>query len=181
MKTILKLFLAAVVLTTTGFFSSAQIMDKLPLDDTYAEKQIKSVTADNGHLWMDGNKLSDDDVLGILGEETYNIYSKARKQIRIGETTTTIGGTLLGTGIGYAIGGFLASRMLGNKESASDYLIKGGIIAVIGTIPLAIGLPVMKKGCKKLESIADNYRNENPHGTLSFGATGSGIGLCYRF
>ena len=142
MKTILKLFLAAVVLTTTGFFSSAQIMDKLPLDDTYAEKQIKSVTADNGHLWMDGNKLSDDDVLGILGEETYNIYSKARKQIRIGETTTTIGGTLLGTGIGYAIGGFLASRMLGNKESASDYLIKGGIIAVIGTIPLAIGLPV---------------------------------------
>lgn len=180
MKLLLKTLLATALLTV-GLSASAQIIDQLPLDDNVAENHSKTVSADNGHLWIDGKKLSDNEALAVLGEETYSIYSKARRQIRIGETTATIGGTLLGAGIGYGLGGLFTSKMLGNKEDARDYLIKGGIMAIIGSIPLAIGLPVMKKGNKKLESIAGSCHNGQRTGELSLGNTGSGFGICYRF
>lgn len=181
MKNLFTFFLAAAMSAAAGFTASAQIIDQLPLDDNVAENHSKTVSADNGHLWIDGKKLSDNEALAVLGDETYSIYSKARRQIRIGETTATIGGTLLGAGIGYGLGGFFTSKMLGNKEDARDYLIKGGIMAIIGSIPLAIGLPVMKKGNKKLESIAGGCHNGQRTGELSLGNTGSGFGICYRF
>ena len=54
MKLLLKTLLATALLTV-GLSASAQIIDQLPLDDNVAENHSKTVSADNGHLWIDGD------------------------------------------------------------------------------------------------------------------------------
>ena len=55
------------------------------------------------------------------------------------------------------------------------------LMAAIGVIPLAVGIPVTRKGQRSLENIAAGYGEDSVTGILSFGTTPNGIGLCYRF
>ena len=181
LKIFISFLLSMLMLCAACFSVFAQAAGHFPSGEADAINQIKSISAGNGWLWADGEQLTDSDILTLLGQDTYDAYARAKRQIAIGSAVTTAGAALAGAGVGYAIGGYLASLMTGNREYGRESLIKGGIMAAIGVIPLAVGIPVTRKGQRSLENIAAGYGEDSVTGILSFGTTPNGIGLCYRF
>lgn len=181
MKLLVSILSAVLVLATTCLSTSAQIVDKPETDKGPAIDRTRTVSAADGCLWMGGEQLSSGDIISLFGQDTYEAYDKARRQISNGSIMVTTGATMLGVGIGYALGRFIASRITGNHESVKESLVTGGIVAAVGAIPLAVGIPIARKGEKNLESIAAGYSEGSVAGTLSIGTTPNGIGLCFRF
>lgn len=181
MKILISFLLSMLMLGAACFSVSAQVAGHFPSGEADAVNQIKSIAAGNGWLWMNGEQMTDGDILSLLGQDTYDAYDKAKRQIAIGSTVTTTGAALVGAGVGYAIGGLLVSYVTNDVEYRMESLITGGIMAAIGLVPLAIGIPVMRNGQKGLESIAAAYDEDPVAGILSFGTTPDGIGLCFRF
>lgn len=179
MNAIAKFLFSVSMVLSSALYSDAQITGQINFGESVLENRSISITAGAGCLLKDGVMMQDSEIIGLMGESTFDTYRKSRKRYVTGDILTTAGATVLGVGLGYAFGGFIASKITGG--GSEDYLVEGGIMAAIGIIPLAIGIPVMVKSQKNIESIADGYKEKRRTGTLSLGTTMSGVGISYNF
>lgn len=131
-------------------------------------------------FYLNGMPLNDGELMSILGEDVYNNeYLKARKQIRASNTLGYIGGTLMGTGLGCALGHAISTLAYGGEFQARPYIVYGGI-TIAGLIPSLIHFNMNKKGKETFTRIAERYNTQTGKVmelTLSPARSGFGIAL----
>lgn len=131
-------------------------------------------------FYLNGIPLNDGELMSILGEDVYNNeYLKARKQIRTSNTLGYIGGTLMGTGLGCALGNAISTLAYGGEFQARPYIVYGGI-TIVGLIPTLIHFNMNKKGKETFTRIAERYNTQTGKVmelTLSPARSGFGIAL----
>lgn len=133
-------------------------------------------------FYMDGMPLNDGELRYILGEETFNnVYLPARKKLRGANTLGYIGGTLIGAGVGLAVGDLVSSAVYGYKLTAQPYLIYAGI-SLVGLIPTFIAMEMSRKGNAAYARIAETYNKETGKVMeLTLGPAKSGFGIAFTF
>ena len=159
------------------------------------------------HIEMNGERLSHEAQAALLADIGGNDYNpeweRARKGRRTGVglvvgggTATILGGGVLVLGattsvIGAAIGGTVGS--IGGQEgaqkgaeegaSAGGPLITAGLITTgLGIVATVVGIPLITSNNKALNGIVNAYNKGGQSSAhLSFGTTGSGVGLALVF
>lgn len=133
-------------------------------------------------FYMNGLPLNDGELKDLLGEEMYNDdYLSARKKLRVSNTLGYIGGTLVGTGVGCALGNAISTLAYGGEFYARPYIVYGGI-AVIGLIPSILHFSMSRKGMETYARIAETYnKNTGKIMELSISPASSGFGIAFNF
>lgn len=131
-------------------------------------------------FYMNGIPLNDGEMISLIGEDAYNNeYLSARKKLRTSNTLGYIGGTLMGTGLGLALGNAISTLAYGGDFQARPYIVCGGI-TVAGLIPTIIHLHLNKAGKETFMRIAERYNEQTGKVmelTLSPAESGFGIAL----
>ena len=161
-----------------------------------------------GHLKDGKQRLTDQEVLEIIGEDIYNqTYVGARKQYKAGVGLLIGGGvvTLTGVIVSSRAESFITDRGKGTLwnvikevwkngsvenaglDEAAEDIAKGMVwyacgwgVSYLGSVVLRIGIPFFVAGSKRLDWIADDY-NEHHSPVLEVAATPYGPGLRLRF
>lgn len=170
-----KLLLSLLLCFVTGSFAAlAQVAD-------HGVVGHKEIVCKGDRLFMDGQKLTKTELAGLLPQEGYADYVKARNLSRFGAALTGIGGVVFTFSAVTVVGGII------NQNNADDSLppdtpvgiaIFGGTMAVGGVL-LAAGIPCICIGCSKIKGIASDHNNRNA--ALTLGPTAHGVGLSFVF
>lgn len=166
-----------------------------------------TIRRSGSHIEMDGERLTPEaqaallaDIGGVDYNSEWSMAKKGRNTglgLVIGGGVAALGGgavVLLGLTtslLGAAVGG--AAGSLGGQEGAhhgaeagakaGGPIITAGLITTgLGIVATGVGIPMLVKNGKKLNSIVDTYNNGGrPSAQIGFGATGNGIGLAIVF
>ncbi|MBQ0044815.1 MAG: hypothetical protein KBT05_07325 [Bacteroidales bacterium] len=135
------------------------------------------------NLYIDGEKLSSEQVLGLIGSEKYyDTFVGAQKQYRSGKALVISGACTLGVGIvvsGIGLGGL-----------DSDTYVCGMAINILGSLLLDAGIPLLCIGKSRINwcsqdynksNFADSHDEHSPAVAISFGAQQHGTGISLRF
>jgi len=129
------LVLAAVV--CAAFSLNAQVMPNGAADLQYQK----------GNLYQNGQKLTPDQALQVLGSEVYDSAYKPAKGLRTaGITMVSVGGAFTALGAGFFIAG-MASKSAGDTLLAipGTYCVIGGAaVAIVGGVLWGVGNKKMK-------------------------------------
>lgn len=172
MKNILRLFFAASIAILLSVSAIAQTPEPLFMQDDAPE----SLTYRNGKLYADDVLLSDDTVRRYFGYELYRqTYQGAVRQYKAGTILSIVGSGVFACGIGLLIGGAI---------DGDDVLVySGSAVGSLGEMTLGAGITFYCIGKYRLKWLTEEYgeRRKASRATLSFGPTGNGIGLAFRF
>jgi hypothetical protein len=137
-----------------------------------------------------GRILSDDEVIGLIGEAIYNeTYVGAQKQIKAGRTLIWSGAAGALTGIGMMLYGqylFTDSPYMHGMGTLTEgkigyaLCVGGLLLEMAGSAALDAGIPLLVIGKKRLDWVADNY-NGGVNLACHVGVTPHGVGLTLRF
>ena len=182
------------------FALSAVLFAMLSTVRASAQYLPRVLEEEQGYLMDEnGQKLSDEDVRFVVGDEIYNAtYKGARKQYRAGNalikggvagmiagSVTTLGSTIM-----FVTGGMIIDPETYEVEQVDARAILGvlgiatGIsVTAVGALALSAGIPLKTIGYKRLDWIADNYNENNGRRnvTLKLGAGKYGTGLVVTF
>ena len=146
-----------------------------------------------GHFYDRHGRVHADDLRDYLGVSLYGSeYRKANNQFDGGMWLTVGGGCLVITSVVCSAmqsdynRGVAEMHMGGSSSSSSMGALYIGA-GIVGAACLGIGIPLMIKGSKRLNAIADDYNQRygakaygyNP--TLNIGPTPNGLGLALNF
>lgn len=122
----------------------------------------KNMSVNNGHLKVDGIKISDEDLNSILTFDEYETYQSARNQYSIGSSFIYSGSILFIVGTILYTNGILTNEY-NNSIIGLSFGVTGGIL-------MDIGIPFACISYGRLKWIAENYNNRirTINYTLSF-------------
>ena len=119
---------------------------------------------DGSGLTLDGRMLSDTEVKELVGEENYETYLSARKQIKTGQTFTSI---FIGSGIA------TIALLFAGYAARNVSIMK---LAYIPAVAADVSLPLMcifgGIGKGRMSWVADDYNKQNPS-TVSYSVSPS--------
>lgn len=162
-----------IIAAVAGFAFSANAQ-------TYYDDGELSVSHDT--FCLNGMPLDDGQVLDLLGKEVYDHeYLPAKKKLKTAGTLEYIGGTMIGFGIGCAIGDLLSNTIYGGELNAKSY-ITYGCISLAGVVPAIIGSRMSRNGMATYARIAESYnRNTGKVTELTLSPAKSGLGIALNF
>ncbi len=141
-----------------------------------------------GHYYDRERRLYSEELRDRLGVALYGSdYVQARRQFQGGMALTLSGGALLlfSLASGAMVADFnrsTAAMGMGPSTGAhveSAFLVIGGLAGAAG---LGFGIPLLVKGNRKLNALADDYnRRFGQSPSLEMGPTATGLGLTLRF
>lgn len=131
---------------------------------------------------LNGMPLNDGEVLDLLGKDVYeNEYLPAKKKLKASGTLGYVGGTLIGVGIGCAVGDLVGKALYGGEFNARSY-IAYGCISLAGVIPAIIGARMSRNGMATYARIAESYnKNTGKVIELTLSPAKSGLGIALNF
>lgn len=162
------------------------------------------MSASRGDLYLGGRKLSDNEIIDLVGSQEFDEYESANRKRRAGlglicagAPVFAIGDVILCIGIYKAAyyeyevvsydGGNSWSPTGRNDyadrlEEATPFLVAGSVVSAAGIALLAAGIPCMITGNRRIDNVANNYNNKvSGISSVSFGLTGNGVGLAMKF
>lgn len=115
---------------------------------------------DGRDLVLDGRELTDEEVLSLVGQENYETYLSARKQIAIGRAFTPVFWASLGATIGLITAGII---------SGDEYLtLAGGITGSIADVSLPLMCVFKCAGKGRMNWVADEYNKSRSASAFSY-------------
>lgn len=144
--------------------------------------ETSQLNVSNDRFFMNGMPLNDGEILDLLGEDVYNNeYLPARKKLKTASTLGYVGGTIMGVGVGCAVGDLVSSALYGYEIKAQSYIVYGCITAV-GLIPTLIHFQMTKNGQAAYMRIAETYNKTTGKVTeLTLSPARTGFGLAINF
>jgi len=134
----------------------AMLFVSVALNTEIARAQVRGTAAENvslqykkGNLYQNGIKLAPEQVLNIVGQETYtNMYKPARAMKISGISLVSVGGGIFCLGGGLFIGAL-------TSKSAADVFVAMPSIYIMGTgaVVAAVGGVLWGVGNKKMKKI----------------------------
>jgi len=118
--------------------------------------------------------------LGVV----YKDHPKSLELYYSGKSVANISGTIGYIGLGFLVAGFgvtFTSDGYGSAAVGGLSIIVGLLFEVVALVPLSIGKNKLKKARRlfNFDMMEKHGYESNP--SLSFGATGNGLGLVYQF
>lgn len=131
---------------------------------------------DHGKILRGDKVLSEQEILDAIGNEVYEeTYVGALRQRNAGRGLVISGGVVTAVGLGAYIGSAYGLTQ-GNKGFYPLGVLSIGTMA-IGSTLLAVGIPLLVIGNKRLHWVVDNA-NQQP---MIITPAPSGVGLCLNF
>lgn len=136
----------------------------------------------NETFYMNGVPLTEGELFHLLGDEVYNNeYLPASKKLKTSNILGYIGGTLVGTGVGCALGHAISTLAYGGEFYARPYAVYG-CITLVGLIPSILHFNMSKKGVSTYASIAESYnKSTGKVMELTLSPASSGFGIALNF
>lgn len=148
----------------------------------------------HGRYYMGVSVITPEQIMDYIGYSNYgSTYLKAKRQYTAGLYLTCFGGAFLLAGVASHIASAETDSMFSDSSFGHSGSSDTGLYVacyVLGAAGLASGIPLLVKGNRKLDSIADDYNDRNgyslePHGrekSLTVGPCRSGgVGLAFNF
>ena len=115
---------------------------------------------DGNELTLDGRELSEEEVLQLVGEENYQTYCSAKRQINTGRAFTAI--TLASFGVSILL---IASGVLDEDE---DLLAMGIGVEVLADVSLITTIVLKSSGKGRMNWVADDYNRKHRGYSMDF-------------
>lgn len=127
-------------------------------------------------FYLDGQALSGDQVVNVLGNDMYSAYRKARGLKTAGIICTAAGGACL-------VGGGIGLICAGTSDNVGDTIVGtfiGAPLAVGGGVIAVSGIVMWCVGSSKIKKIPVTY-NSRTHSTAYLTPASTGMGLALNF
>lgn len=148
----------------------------------------------HGRYYLGVSVVTPEQMMDYIGYKNYgSTYLKARRQYMAGLYLTCIGGAFLLAGIVTHAASSAADSMFDDSGFGPSGGADAGLYVasyVLGAAGLASGIPLLVKGNRKLDAIADDYNRRNGYSlgqghvekSLTVGQCRSGgVGLAFNF
>ena len=145
----------------------------------------------HGRYYRGLSVVTPEQIRDYIGYKNYgSVYLKARRQYLAGSYLTYFGAGLLLFGVIAVVADASAPSMSGDFGNDSFMTGTGTVCGILGAAGLASGIPLMVKGNRQLDAIADDYNSRHGYGmkgngrrmSLTLGPCHSGgTGLAFNF
>lgn len=134
------------------------------------------MTFKGGKYYLQGNRLSNQELQNTIGENAFQQYQKNMKLRKAGIITTSVGG-------GFVLAAGVSLLVAEETDEFGTTLGMGAIfpyLAGIGAATSVTGIILLCTGNKRLRNIAHTY-NLNNGRQISIAPASSGIGIAVKF
>lgn len=133
-------------------------------------------------IFYGGEKMTKTELRGVLSQESYEQYVKARNLNRFGAAMTGAGGAIFIFSAVSVIGGSMNQSKSSDDGLPNDAPVGIAIFSgamIVGGAMMAVGIPCICIGCRRVGDIVSEHNTRNV--SLTLGPTRYGAGLSLTF